>query len=71
MPYKGENSVSMYIFLPESTPTAIDDLLNNLTPEILDDIFCNQRNSVLTFKEVYVFFPKFSLEINPKLESVC
>lgn len=58
MPYKGEDgSVSMYIFLPVFTVSAIDELLEKITPEILDDVFSGGLQ-----REVDVEFPKISFE---------
>ncbi|XP_055300576.1 serine protease inhibitor 88Ea-like [Sitodiplosis mosellana] len=65
MPYKGEN-FSMYIFLPDNSRTAIDELLEELTPTILDDVF---NGTVETWEtRVSVSFPKFSFEQTSKLE---
>lgn len=67
MPYKGENNrFSMYIFLPDKSRTAIDDLLKELSPTILDDVF----NGTYLETEVYVSFPKFSFEQTSELEKV-
>lgn len=58
MPYKGEDgSISMFIFLPIFTPTAIDELLAEITPEILDEAFSGGLQ-----REVEVEFPKISFE---------
>lgn len=58
MPYKGEDgAVSMFIFLPVFTVTAIDELLENITPEILDEVFSGGLQ-----REVEVEFPKISFE---------
>lgn len=58
MPYKGEDgSISMFIFLPIFTPTAIDELLAEITPEILDEAFSGGLQ-----REVDVEFPKISFE---------
>lgn len=57
MPYVGDGSISMFIFLPVFTPTAIDELLNGLTPEVLDDAL---KGGLL--REVDVEFPKISFE---------
>lgn len=67
MPYKGEDgSVSMYIFLPVFTVSAIDELLENITPEILDDVFSGGLQ-----REVDVKFPKISFERKFELVPVC
>lgn len=67
MLYKGDGtSTSMYIFLPESTPNAIDELLNKLTPPILDNLF--NRNLSLS---VQITLPKISFEKTSKLAPVC
>lgn len=58
MPYKGEeDSISMFIFLPVFHVGAIDELLENITPEILDEVF---RGGLQ--REVDVEFPKISFE---------
>lgn len=68
MPYKGENgTISMFVFLPSSTPTAIDELLETLTPEILDDAL----NAEYNVKKVQVSIPKFSFEKTHELIPVC
>lgn len=67
MSYKGENgSISMFVFLPPSTPTAIDELIEKLTPEILDKALSN-----LYYERVRISFPKFSFEKTHKLLRVC
>lgn len=58
MPYKGEDeSISMFIFLPVFHVNAIDELLENITPEILDEVFAGGLQ-----REVDVEFPKISFE---------
>lgn len=58
MPYKGEDdSISMFIFLPVFHVGAIDEMLENITPEILDEVF---RGGLQ--REVDVEFPKISFE---------
>lgn len=58
MPYKGEeDSISMFIFLPVFHVDAIDEMLQNITPEILDEVF---RGGLQ--REVDVEFPKISFE---------
>lgn len=58
MPYKGEDeSISMFIFLPVFHVNAIDELLENITPEILDEVFEGGLQ-----REVDVEFPKISFE---------
>lgn len=67
MPYKGEDeSISMYVFLPIFTPTSIDELLEALTPEILDEAFMGGLQ-----REVEVEFPKISFERTFELVPVC
>lgn len=40
LPFKGDNqTISMYVLLPENGTTAFEDLLKEITPEFLDDIF--------------------------------
>lgn len=74
MPYQSENgAISMFIFLPKFNTMALDKLLDNLTPEILDDVFSGRQSrayhkyGTLTIE---VHFPKFSLEKQYKLH-VC
>lgn len=62
MPYQGDQ-FSMFIFLPPSTPTAIDDLLAELTPATLYDVF----KIGFTHHLVDVEFPKISLEYKPQI----
>lgn len=58
LPYLGEDSgISMFIFLPVFTPTAIDEMLKGLTPEILDEAL---QGGVQ--REVDVQLPKISFE---------
>lgn len=68
MPYKGENErFSMYVLLPANTPTAIDELLGKLTAPILNDVF----NGDYWKPTVSVSLPKFSIDKESELESVC
>lgn len=68
MPFKGENGwISMYIFLPNSTQTAIDELLTQLTPDILDDTLTGQYQHK---RDVYVEVPRFSFEKTFKFKPV-
>ena len=58
MPYKGEeDAISMFIFLPVFHVNAIDELLENITPEILDEVFSGGLQ-----REVDIEFPKISFE---------
>lgn len=58
MPYKGEDgAVSMFIFLPVFTVSAIDEMLENITPEILDEVFSGGLQ-----READIEFPKISFE---------
>lgn len=67
MPYQGEDgSISMFIFLPVFTPTAIDEMLGEMTPEILDEVFEGGFT-----REVDVEFPKVSFERTFELVPVC
>lgn len=50
----------MYVLLPENRPTAIDDLLEALTPEILDGLFNDEYYASLC--SVYIHLPKISME---------
>lgn len=70
MPYRGANeSISMFVFLPVSrAPTAIDEMLNKITPEILDDVF---SGVILHYVRTHLNFPKFSFDKSPALETVC
>lgn len=66
MPYQGEHgSMSMFVLLPVFTPTAINELLETITPEILDEVLNNQ-----SIEEVTVEFPKISFERKFKLVPV-
>lgn len=58
LPYLGEDSgISMFIFLPVFTPTAIDEMLKGLTPELLDEAL---EGGVQ--REVDVELPRISFE---------
>lgn len=66
MPYKGENeSIAMFILLPKSTPTAIDELLSKLTADILDDVF-----SYGSYGRIIVSLPKISIEKTSNVQQV-
>lgn len=68
MSYQGENGwISMYIFLPNSTQTAIDELLTQLTPDILDDILSGQYQYK---RDVYVEVPRLSFQKTFKFKPV-
>lgn len=68
MPYKGENgSISMFVFLPRSSSTAIDELLDRLSPETLDIIF----SGIGRPKKIVLSFPKISFEKRSNLITVC
>lgn len=68
MPYKGEDErFSMYVFLPPKDPDAIDELLYELTPHILDDVFNSVHQKIL----VNVYFPKFGIEKSSDMVRVC
>lgn len=74
MPYKDENeSMSMFIFLPDNSPSAIDVLLDKLSSEILDDVFNRRpnRHGLFYKYDIVVSLPKFSLEKSYELSSVC
>lgn len=65
MPYDGANQIiSLYV-----KPTAIDDLLQKLTPELLDDIFNGKY--FVGVEDVFIQFPKFSFEKSADLIPVC
>lgn len=79
MPYEDTNeSLSMFIFLPDASSTAIDVLLDQLSPEILDNVF-NGHSSVyrpspyeMTYNEnIFVRIPKFAFESGIDLSAVC
>lgn len=58
LPYLGEQSgISMFIFLPVFTPTAIDEMLKGLTPELLDEALEGGAQ-----REVDVELPRISFE---------
>lgn len=68
MPYKGENErFSMYVLMPAKTPTAVDELLEKLTAPILNDVF----NGVHWELKLPVSLPKFSIDKESDMESVC
>lgn len=73
MPYEDENeSMSMFIFLLDHSPSAMDVLLDKLSPEILDDVF-NRRPSSHGFfykDDILVSLPKFLLENSYELSPV-
>lgn len=56
-------------FLPDSTPTGIDQLLNKLTANILDYVFSGQY--FYDTEKVYFEFPKFSFEKLSNFGQVC
>lgn len=71
IPYAGDGLTAMYILLPvNNTPTAIDDLLDNLTPEILNNVLADD-DIYSKFRRVSVRVPKFSFEKDFDLASVC
>lgn len=71
MPYKGDNqTVAMYVLLPEHNSTVFE-LLEKLTPKILDDIF---NGVYFGIENVCVRFTTFSLdkvEFEANLIPVC
>lgn len=69
-PYKGDGLTAMYILLPVNTSTAIDNLMDNLTPEILDDVL-SDNDRIYSSKRVFIELPKFSLEKESNLVLVC
>ncbi|XP_031638863.1 serine protease inhibitor 88Ea-like isoform X2 [Contarinia nasturtii] len=73
MPYEDENeSLSMFIFLPDASSTAIDVLLDKLSPEILDNVFSGHRSvyrPTYINEEIFVSLPKFSFESRIDLSS--
>lgn len=70
MLYKGENgSISMFVFLPRSSSTAIDELLDRLSPETLDDIFSDIGR--YGPRKIVLSFPKISFEKRSNLIAVC
>lgn len=67
MPYAGEDgSISMFVFLPVFTVNAIDELLENITPEMLDEALSGGQPQ----DEVDVELPKISFERKFKLAPV-
>lgn len=61
IPFKDDNqTISMYVLLPENRPTAIDDLLVALTLQILDDLFNGEYYASLC--SMYIHLPKFSMK---------
>lgn len=72
MPYKDESElISMFIFLPDNSPSAIDVFLDKLSPEILDDVFNPNIDGHFYKYDVFVSHPKFSLKRSYDLSSVC
>lgn len=67
MPFKGENgSVSMLVFLPtKSTPTAVDDFLDNLSSETFETL-----TSKMSTAFVDVNFPKIHMKSEFLLKDV-
>lgn len=67
MPYEGEDqAITMYIYLPlENKPTAVDDLLDNMTTETIRQAL---RGEIP--QDVDVQLPKMSLEGNYELKDV-
>lgn len=67
IPYSGDNNpyfgdpasvVSMYVFLPN----AIDEFLENVTPELLDQVFVDGQSQHKRWSKVDIELPKFSLK---------
>lgn len=57
IPYSGENnSVFMYVFLPN----AIDEFLENVTPEMLDQIFVDGESQHKMWDKVEIELPKIT-----------
>lgn len=75
MPYEDENeSLSMFIFMPDASSTAIAELLDKLSPEILDNIFSGHRSiyrPTYINENIHVSLPKFSFKSTIDLSSVC
>lgn len=49
----------MYVLLPENRSTAIDDLLEDLTPEILDDLLIGKYYASLGTHDIHSFTDVF------------
>lgn len=70
MPYKGENgSISMLVFLPSSSSTTIEELLDRLSPETLDDVFSDIGR--YGSEKIVLSLPKISFEKRSNLITVC
>ncbi|XP_031636420.1 serpin B5-like [Contarinia nasturtii] len=72
LPFKNEG-ISMFILLPVATSQSIENLLANLTPEILFNVFCGTYNiHSANWYGLHFSFPKFELdkssEIIPALQ---
>lgn len=67
IPYSGENSsVSMYVFLPN----AIDEFLENVTPEMLDQVFADGESQHKRWEKVKIELPKIAIKHKIKLMPV-
>lgn len=70
MPYAGENNSisdnSLYIFLPND----IDKFLEKITPEMLDQVFVDEKSHPIGHTKVYIELPKFKLERKIDLKPV-
>ena len=75
MPYEDTNeTLSMFIFLPDASSTNIDVLLDKLSPEILDNVFNGHRSVYRPShinENIFVGLPKFSFESEINLHEVC
>lgn len=67
MPYEGEDqAITMFIYLPlENTPTAVDDLLEKMSPETIQEA---SKGKIP--QDVDVQLPKMSLEGSYELNNV-
>lgn len=67
IPYSGENnSVSMYVFLPN----AIDEFLENVTPDMLDQVFVDGQSQHKRLDKVDIELPKIELKQKIDLKPV-
>lgn len=68
MPLKGDNqTISMYVLLPESG-TTVEDLLKKITPGFLDDIF---KSVNLKPEKIFLRYPLIPFEKEVDLIPVC
>lgn len=68
-PFKGDNqTISMYVLLPDNGTSSVEDLLEKITPEILDDIF---KGVNLMPEKMFFHYPEIPFEKEVDLIPVC